>query len=260
MVLSKMGNGGDCYDLVAKACGLPSARTLRNYKSASENEPDGILYSQLEAAQQHFNEKNPNYPSDSFLRFVRLAWDEMTVKGRFSVNYHSGKLVGILEDAFEESVISREWAALSADPDSEKNDIVAPQATRYFLAFIATTISNNSKQHILVARYGVKKINFEFLARRLKEIPSVNLLGNDGATENRAVTKLLANISARDVLSKKFQPTELAGLNLDFKIAFKHPSPACQDIIIFFASDMPHLVEDPQCIRQQIATNTISKV
>ena len=111
-----------------------------------------------------------------------------------------------------------------------------------------------------MARYGVKKTNFEFLARRLKEIPSVNLLGNDGATENRAVTKLLANISARDVLSKKFQPTELAGLNLDFKIAFKHPSPACQDITIFFASDIPHLVEDPQCIRQQIATNTISKV
>jgi hypothetical protein len=32
-------------------------------------------------------------------------------------------------------------------------------------------------------------------------------------------------------------------LNLNFKIAFSHPSPACRDIKIFFGSDMPHLVK-----------------
>lgn len=77
---------------VAKACGLPSARSLRNYKSQSVNEPDGILYSQLKDAQDIFNQKYPSYPPMGWSRMVRLAWDEMTVKGQFSVNYHTGKL------------------------------------------------------------------------------------------------------------------------------------------------------------------------
>lgn len=258
LVLSMMGNGGDVYDLVAKACGLPSARSLRNYKSHSVNEPDGILYSQLEAAREIFNKKQSDEREGdptSWHRSVRLAWDEMTVKGRFSVNHHTGKLIGIANDAFETSVIAREWAALAGTEDdaddSEITEVVVPQATRHFLAVIATTIKAGYKQHIFVARYGVKKTNYEFLARRLPEISCalfdygfvVRLLGNDGATENRAVTKILANISAQDVLSTKFSATELQGINLNFKIAFNHPSPACRGVKIFFGSDMPHLVK-----------------
>jgi hypothetical protein len=252
LVLSMMGNGGDVYDLVAKACGLPSARTLRNYKSHSVNEPDGILYSQLEAARELFNEKHGDSSPTSWQRSIRLAWDEMTVKGRFSVNHHTGKLIGIANDAFESSIIAREWAALAEKGDEkEDEEIVVPETTKHFLAVIATTMKAGYKQHIFVARYGVKKTNFEFLARRLPEISCalydygfvVRLMGNDGATENRAVTKILANISARDVLSTKWTAAELKGLNLDFKIAFKHPSPACRDVKIFFGSDMPHLVK-----------------
>jgi hypothetical protein len=242
LVLSMMGNGGDVYDLVAKACGLPCARSLRNYRAHSVNEPDGILYSQLEAAREIFNEKEGDSSPTSWQRSVRLAWDEMTVKGRFSVNHHTGKLIGVANDAFEQSVIAREWAALAGtaeeEKDGEERKVVVPQATQHFLAVIATTMKAGYKQHIFVARYGVKKTNYEFLARRVCEISCalydygfvVRLMGNDGATENRAVTKLLADVSAQDVLSSRFSPTELAGLNLNFKIAFSHPSPACRDI------------------------------
>ena len=171
------------------------------------------------------------------------------------MNHHTGKLIGIANDAFKTSVIAREWAALAGTEDdaddSEITEVVVPQATRHFLAVIATTIKAGYKQHIFVARYGVKKTNYEFLARRLPEISCalfdygfvVRLLGNDGATENRAVTKILANISAQDVLSTKFSATELQGINLNFKIAFNHPSPACRGVKIFFGSDMPHLVK-----------------
>jgi hypothetical protein len=145
----------------------------------------------------------------------------MTVKGRFSVNHHTGKLIGIANDTFESSIIAREWAALAEKGDEKEDDegieIVVPETTKHFLAVIATTMKAGYKQHIFVARYGVKKTNFEFLARRLPEISCalydygfvVRLMGNDGATENRAVTKILANISARDALSTKWSAAEL---------------------------------------------------
>ena len=79
------------------------------------------------------------------------------------MNHHTGKLIGVANDAFEQSVIAREWAALAGtaeeEKDGEERKVVVPQATRHFLAVIATTMIAGYKQHIFVARYGVKKTN-----------------------------------------------------------------------------------------------------
>jgi hypothetical protein len=71
----------------------------------------------------------------------------------------------------------------------------------------------------------------------------VSQIGNDGAVENRSAAKYTATVSAADYLPTKFTADELQGLNLDFPIAYSHPSPACTDKYIFFGSDMPHLVK-----------------
>lgn len=260
LIYQKMGNGGDLYNLVAKIMGLPTDRTIRRYKSSSVNDPDGVLLSNLEAARLKFDLSHPGCDKDDFKRHVSLAYDEMSVKGRFSVNYHTNTLVGIADDAFERSVIEREFELLAADwkngdEDCEDDDskITVPEATKYFLGFMATTLdaSTGSKQHIFTARYGVKKTQYTFLARRLKEIPAilynygfiVTQIGNDGAIENRTVSKFTATITAADILPAKFTEHELRGLNLDFPIAYQHPSPACENKYIFFGGDMPHLVK-----------------
>jgi hypothetical protein len=112
------------------------------------------------------------------------------------VNHHTGKLIGIANDAFESSVIAREWAVLAGTVEAEKDEgeeckVVVPQATRHFLAIIATTLQAGYKQYVFVARYGIKKTNYKFLACQLCEISwalydygfVVRLMGNDGATE-----------------------------------------------------------------------------
>ena len=71
----------------------------------------------------------------------------------------------------------------------------------------------------------------------------VSQVGNDGAVENRTASKVTATVTADDYLPTKFTEHELRGLNLDFPIAYRHPSPAHKDKLIFFGSDMPHLIK-----------------
>jgi hypothetical protein len=102
-----------------------------------------------------------------------------------------------------------------------------------------------------VARYRLSKTTPDFLARRLLELPAtlydygfiVTNLGNDGATEIRTATHLLATFTAGDILKPIYTPTELEGLPLDFPIAYQHPSQGCENIKIIFCGDMPHLVK-----------------
>jgi hypothetical protein len=131
----------------------------------------------------------------------------MHTKGRFSVNHHTGELVGISKDEFELSVvIEREFKELTANIEDENEDVEVlsvPQPTKKFIVFIATTINaKKEKQHIVVARYNLSNVTTDFMARRLNEIPAtlfdygfvVTNCGNDGATELRAATHLLATM------------------------------------------------------------------
>eukprot|EP00956_Cyclotella_meneghiniana_P040595 scaffold200067_cov91-Cyclotella_meneghiniana.AAC.1 len=125
----------------------------------------------------------------------------MSTKGRFAVNHTTNEIVGVSRDAFERSVIEREFKEL-ANNNKEDDDlpVLVPETTKHFLAFLATTLCNDGKkQQIFVARYNVKKTQFDFLARRIKEILVAlynhgficSWIGNDGATECRSATKIL---------------------------------------------------------------------
>ena len=66
----------------------------------------------------------------------------------------------------------------------------------------------------------------------------------DGASENRSTFKRLATISARWFFQEFFGDDELAGLPLDFKIAFDHPCPIYKDKVkIVIGGEMPHWVK-----------------
>jgi hypothetical protein len=155
-VLKKMGYSGGLYDLVAKCMGLPHSRTIAKYTTQSSSMHDGILFDNLDTARQAFDQSYPNCPTQDFKRHLVMSFDEMHTKGRFAVNYHTGELIGIANDAFELSVIEREFKELKLDAgDDEDNEeeIAVPQATKKFLVFLATTVSNEGKPEIRNQQY-----------------------------------------------------------------------------------------------------------
>lgn len=156
---------------------------------------------------------------------------------RFVVNYHTNEIVGIAEDAFSLNVIRDELQELQKasktdeqllqETDDSSNSL--PQQARHFLVFIATTWSEKLSQEFLVARYGKKSIESDFLVDAVRSIIVdlglygfiVDTITGDGASENRKVFKMLATFSARQVFfelnGERIWPEDyLDGLPLDF--------------------------------------------
>lgn len=253
-VYSKMGHAGGGYDLLARCFNLPTSRTIRNYTDNTASEPDGILHCNLRAAQVCFNERNPDCPDDDHKRAVILKLDEMHVRGRFGVDFHTNNVVGITEDALDKSVIEREFKELMASEkeDGDGEEVTVPEPNKKFLVFVATIADKNQvKQQIVVARYGIRSASAEFIARRLLEIPValfeygfiVRHIGCDGATEIRSALHLVGNVSAQEVLGGVFSEEELSGLPMDFIVGYRHPSEGCEEVTILFGGDMPHWVK-----------------
>lgn len=253
-VYSSMGNAGGGYDLLARCFNLPTGRTIRNYTDNTASEPDGILYGNLRSAQVCFNERNGNCPANDPKRAVILKLDEMHVRGRFGVDFHTNKVIGITEDALDKSAIEREFKellSLEKDGDDEQ-EVAVPEPNKKLLVFVATIADKRQvKQQIVVARYGIKTASSEFIARRLLEIPIalfeygfiVKHIGCDGATEIRSALHLVGNVRAQDVLGEVLSADELSGLPMDFIVGYRHPSQGCEDVTILFGGDMPHWVK-----------------
>jgi hypothetical protein len=142
---------------------------------------------------------------------------------------------------------------LLQETDDSSNSL--PQQARHFLVFIATTWSEKLSQEFLVARYGKKSIESDFLVDAVRSIIVdlglygfiVDTITGDGASENRKVFKMLATFSARQVFfelnGERIWPEDyLDGLPLDFKIAFRHPTPSYNNLI-FIGGEMPHLAK-----------------
>jgi hypothetical protein len=179
-----------------------------------------------------------------------LKLDEMHMRGRFGVDFNTNQVIGISADAFDKSLIEQELNELiSLDRDREAVDEVSvPQPNKKFLVFVDTLLDTDQpKQQIVVAGYGLRNPSAEFIAHRLRELPAalydhgfiVKHIGCDGATEIRSALHLVENVTAWDVLSDVFTPGELSGLSTGFMVGYRHPSQGCEDITIFFGGDMP---------------------
>ena len=251
-VRQTMGHKGGLYELVAKVAGLPSGRTLRRYTVSNSNEPDGIMHHNCSRARDTFDQHNPNADDYDYARHTVLSFDSMNVKGRFGVSRNSNEIVAIEEEAFNDNVLRNELKQLEEDDEDESEEMAIPEIAKNFLVFIATTWSEKGKIQFLVARYGKKSLTARFLKREIRKMIVslafygfiVDTIAGDGASENRSTFKLLATISARDILSKIYSDEELEGLPLDFKIAFPHPHFLySKKITIVIGGEMPHWVK-----------------
>ena len=252
LTLQSMGLKGGLFDLVAKIAGFPSSRQLRRYTVSNSNDPDGIMHDNCKRARDIFNGMFPDADPDAYERHCALAFDGMKVKARFGVGRNTNEIVGIDNHAFDEDVILRELKELEAEEESTDGDGTKLGIANNFLVFIATTWTSKGKICFLAARYGKKSVTAPFLVRTLRECILalafygfiVDTLAGDGASENRATFKLLATISARDILRTIYSEEELKGLPLDFKIGFRHPHRRYRDkVTIVIGGEMPHWVK-----------------
>ena len=67
------------------------------------------MHRNLRSAQVCFDDRNSKCPVDDDKRAVILKLDEIHVRGRFGVDFHTNNVVGITEDALDKSVIEREF-------------------------------------------------------------------------------------------------------------------------------------------------------
>ena len=262
----QLGFKGGFYNLIAKCLGLPTDSTLRKYKIPTTNEPDGVLHANLAKEKTAFDAMNSNTAELAWERLCSLKFDTMHMKGRM-VDNGQGEVVGIAHDAHKPGILEKELEELKAFDRTEeelqnesdnggKNEVVLPTLAKHFQVFMATTWSpissggKRSKHEFIVARYGLKSVDSEFLIPTINEIILtlwhygfiVNDIIGDGASENRSSFKFLATISAKTILSKHFDATLLKDLPLDYKIAFKHPCLylAEKGILVFIGGEMPH--------------------
>ena len=94
-VRGKMGYSGGVYDLLAKAFGLPSSRTLREYTIPTSNDPDGLMFANILRAADEFNNLNPGAGLHDWRRHCSLAFDSMICKGSSVVNYNTNDVIGL---------------------------------------------------------------------------------------------------------------------------------------------------------------------
>ncbi|KAL7524454.1 hypothetical protein ACHAXR_000576, partial [Thalassiosira sp. AJA248-18] len=71
----------------------------------------------------------------------------------------------------------------------------------------------------------------------------VDTIVGDGASENRTTFTTLADVSAREVFEPHFPSEILDALPTKMNIAFRHPNPHYNDILIFIGGEMPHWVK-----------------
>jgi len=260
LVARRLGYTGELYDLVAKIAGFPSGRTIRRYTVSNSNDPDGIMHDNCKRARDIFEQKFPNADQYAYERNCCLAFDSMYVKQRLGVGRNTNEIVAIDEKAFDEDVIMNELNELAAgaedtDNDDEKKKKQLPDIAKHFLVFIATTWTTKGKIQFLVAREGKLSLKAHYLKRKIRECITalafygfiVDTIAGDGASENRSVFKLLATISAREILCDTgiFSEDELDGLPLDFKIAFPHPNRQFRKkgMMVVIGGEMPHWVK-----------------
>jgi hypothetical protein len=159
------------------------------------------------------------------------------------------------EDALDKSILEREFnelISLQKEDGEDVEEVSVPEPNKKFLVFVATIADKNqTKQQVVVARYGIRNASSEFIARRLLEIPAtlyeygfvVKHIGCDGATEICSALHYVGNVTANDIFNDVFTPDELRGLPMDFVVGCRHPSEGCEDVIILFGGDMPHWVK-----------------
>ena len=268
LLKGKISYSCELYDHVASTLGMPTSRRLQAYTIPTTNKPGGILLANVLREAELFDTRNPNTGFFDWQRHYCFAFDSMTCKRSFVVNYHTNKIVGLGADHLRFNVIlnklkkikskDRMEEQLEEEKKTEQETFEVPEFAKHFLIFACTTLSPTSNQgkctrHQFVCdRYGLTSNNSAFLIPQIRKIVLhlsfysfiVNMITGDGAYENRSTFKSLADKTAREILTGHYPTYLLDTLNLDFKITFSHPnSEHAKEITMFIGADMRHWVK-----------------
>jgi hypothetical protein len=131
---------------------------------------------------------------------------------------------------------------LATNTKKEEDMDVDLQLGGHHLVFYWTSIDPTSSLQFLVAHYTVHTLTAHdlhtWLLSTLRELESygfdVTHVVGDGAGENRGLFNALAKIPASDFI------TSTRNVNLDTKVAFKHPTHLRP---VYIVADWPHLVK-----------------
>ena len=85
----------------------------------------------------------------------------------------------------------------------------------------------------------------------------VNNIVADGATENGSAMRAMATHTVGEIIGKNefFTDDQNKYLDLNFKIAFKHPKQ--KDVFIFIGGNMPHIVKIMVIVWRVVVKNKI---
>ena len=102
LVRGKMRYLGRLYNLVASVLGLPADCRLQDYTTSTTNEPDDLLLANILLEAEVVSQRNSNASPFDWERHVLLAFDSMSYKGSFVVNYHTNEMSGVGVDCLRQ--------------------------------------------------------------------------------------------------------------------------------------------------------------
>eukprot|EP00957_Ditylum_brightwellii_P111449 8500705-Ditylum_brightwellii.AAC.1 len=100
------------------------------------NETDGLMIDNIVHEMKLFDSNNPGASWFSWKFHCSLAFDSMTCKGRFVVNFHTNEIVGLARDCLTPDENCEELLEVHLN-EEDKNGHVnidpVPELARYFL-------------------------------------------------------------------------------------------------------------------------------
>ena len=141
----RMGDVGS-YDFGAKVFHLPSSRTLSNSDTLDGNAKDCSLTHFVKWATSLKIDLDPKH--EDFLRSCILKFDEIKVKEKICFNPHTMEIVGFVDGAVNEDVITREFEEIVNDKIMEEeitstfadtSDTPLPDTADHLLLFMVST-------------------------------------------------------------------------------------------------------------------------
>lgn len=88
--------------------GLPTYYCLHDFTIQTTHIPDGLLFANIMREAQVFDQRNPSASPFDGVRHCVLAFDLMSCRGSFAVNYHTNNVVGLGVDCLPYNVILNE--------------------------------------------------------------------------------------------------------------------------------------------------------
>mmetsp|Transcript_8947 Transcript_8947/g.26018 ORF Transcript_8947/g.26018 Transcript_8947/m.26018 type:complete len:459 (+) Transcript_8947:377-1753(+) len=191
------------YEVVAKMWLMPSTRTLRSFKNASQH-VEGVLYEQLKDISVKYALSDDDWHSTGAIEF-----DEYFVRKRAFWNAQTMQLDGFTTDGRSIDIIATEFQRTIAQ--QEASESAAPKSEERLANHVLVFYFNGLGKHDIrlpVAQYAVGTSTASDVHRLVRRVVTAvydaGLIAvavvNDGASENRGFMHSAASLTVGDII------------------------------------------------------------